>query len=89
MKVQQVVEEVVKSRSIHALDVAVLVAPGEALLADHRVNRVQVRNVGVINKLAILDTKISFKDCVCLNESMVQFFSYLILVVQEVKAINS
>ena len=82
MKVKEIVKEMVETRSIHALDIRVLIAPGKGLLTDDGVNRVKFRNIGIIHILTVL--KIGpfhpyIKSMYNIN---------LILVVQEMKAIN-
>ena len=82
MKVKEIVKEMVETRSIHALDIRVLIAPGKGLLTDDGVNRVKFRNIGIIHILTVL--KIGpFHRYI---KSM--FNINLILVVQEMKAIN-
>ena len=83
MKVKEIVKEMVETRSIHALDIRVLIAPGKGLLTDDGVNRVKFRNIGIIHILTVL--KIGpFHPYI---KSM--FNTNLILVVQEMKAFNS
>ena len=82
MKVKEIVKEMVETRSIHALDIRVLIAPGKGLLTDDGGNRVKFRNIGIIHILTVL--KIGpFHPYI---KSM--FDINLILVVQEMKAIN-
>ena len=53
MKIQEVVKEVVDPWAIHRSHVWVLVAPSKGLLTDHRVHRIQFRNIGIVDKLTI------------------------------------
>ena len=55
MKIKKVMEEVVEARAIHAFDIGVLIAPGEGLLTDDGVHRVELGHIGVIHKLAVLN----------------------------------
>lgn len=54
-------EEVVEPWSVHALHVGVLVTPGKGLLTDDSVDRVELRDVRIIDILAVLQEK------VCIN----------------------
>ena len=58
-------EEMVESWAVHRFHVAVLITPGKALLTDYSVHWIQLRNIGIVHVLTILNRNI-------LNESGVK-----------------
>ena len=81
MQVKQVMEEVVEPRPTHTFHVGVLVAPSKRLLANDRVHLVQLRNIWVIDVLAVLNKSLIMKIIISIVN--------LVLMVEEVKAIYS
>ena len=50
-------EKMIKSWTIHALHIAVLITPCKRLFADDGVDGVQFRNIRVIHKLTVLEMR--------------------------------